>query len=229
MHYGDAVEHCFCHHRSRWPKTDCSMETFLSLFGSFFGLGVRAWRLIRRYLFPRPVVVEAISKAPPWRSDPHVIQWQITIRLRRGLLVWKNTLSKCRLYLIRRDWGPLDSPPEGIWLKWIESGIPIRELEISMRVGFTYEAIAVVRDDRDGMAYIANERFIETNGVEKKWLLKRDQPYSRSDIERFTFRIEVGVDNIAWKSKHYYAISVPPVGVSNDEFKLEALHERRPA
>jgi hypothetical protein len=79
------------------------------------------------------------------------------------------------------------------------------------------------------MAYIANERFIETNGVEKKWLLKRDQPYSRSDIERFTFRIEVGVGNIAWKSKHYYAIAVPPVGVSNDEFKLEALHERRPA
>jgi hypothetical protein len=183
------------------------------------------WAWKRR--FPTPEILPTATRK--LSDDENSAQWEATIRLKRGLLFWINRLPGCRLYLIRLDWGLLTSRPEGIWLKWIESGTAISQLENSLVVGRVYHAIMVVRDAREGTAYVANERFIDTNGAEKKWSLKPERDYPPGDIGRYAFTLQVGKGNKRWHFKHYYAAHVPPAGVGNDEFQMDVLHEHHRA
>ena len=179
-------------------------------------------------LMPRPEILTIIQKSQ-WMNDPEILQWKTSIRLKRGWLFWKNKKHNCRIFLIRRDFGDLTSPPEGIWLKWIEDGKQIEKLNTTLVGRRTYEVVLLVRDSREGVAYITNEEFVESGGSQKRWQLKPGRDFPLDPVGRFTFWIEVGVDNKRWRSQHYYAVRVPQAGVSNDEFVLETLYERMAA
>jgi hypothetical protein len=173
-------------------------------------------------LMPVPEVLADIEKLP-WNGGG--CQFLIHIRLKRGFLFWKNKLSNCRLYLIRRDFGDMSSDPEGIWLKWIIDGRSINSLSIPLEIGSLYKAAVIVRD-LEGYAYITNEEFVETQGQKRKWPLPagRDS-FPKDDFGRYTFWIDVGVGQKRWRSTHYYAAHIPPADVGNGPFRLEALLE----
>ncbi len=213
-----------------WGVTDPMWQTILIFSAAVCGLGsllVLLWP-IRHMFFPRPEITTAIEMTN-WQGYPYIAQWRAGARLKRGWLFWINTLGDCRLYLIRKDWGPLDSQPEGIWLKWIEDGEPVDKLEKSLTVGRKYQTVMVARDDNEGTAYIANERFIETGGIEKKWELKSVRDYEPGGIGRYTFTLEIGRAAKRWRSNHYYAVYIPPAGAGDGEFKMDVLREPRRA
>ena len=185
------------------------------------------WPWIWKRKFPRPCISGAVEKRVG--DNPNLQRWEVTITLKPGLLFWVRNLKRCRLYLIRRDWGPLTSRPEGIWLKWIDGDRPIEELETTLTVGRTYRAIVVERDDREGIAYVANERFVESGGTEKKWALKPKRDYPEGAVGRYTFELEVGQDDKRWSYRRFYAVHVPPAGAGNDGFKMEPLPMSRAA
>jgi hypothetical protein len=161
-----------------------------------------------------------------WDEEPDIAQWKVLVRLNRGWFWWRNKIKNCRLYLIRRDWGPLSSPPEGIWLKWICDGEKVKDLSITLEHDRKYEGVIAVRNFKDGVANIANETFIETNGLKKKFLLEPGRkPPINDPVGRYTFWLEVRSGKKKWRSHHFYALNVPPAGVSNDKFKLETLYD----
>lgn len=184
---------------------------------------------IWRRAMPRPEFSLDLRRCQ-WSDVSEAAQWMAAIRLRKGLFWWKNKIDNCRLYLIRRDFGRLDSAPEGIWLKWIENGQQLAPLGITMVAGKSYEAVVIVRDSRESTAYIANERFIETRGVEKRWPLSPGRDFPPNDpVGRYTFWLEIGVGRKRWRSEHYYVAHIPPAKVGNDDFRLQILYERTPA
>lgn len=185
---------------------------------------ISVWRWLRGKFMPRPQILTSTRKSQ-WGNDPECVEWAASFGFKKGWLCWKRQIENCRLFLIRKDFGPLDSPPEGIWLKWIEDGVSLDDLAITMVVGKTYEAILVVRDSREDAAYITNEGFITTGGNNKKWKLPSGRTFPIDPNGRFTFWLEIRIGKKAYRSEHYYVLCVPPAGVSNDEFKLETLYE----
>lgn len=172
----------------------------------------------------KPVITPEIRKAQ-WGDDQESVAWFATLCVKPGGLCWRDRLENCRIFLIRRDFGRLDSPPEGIWLKWIEDGEQKDSLTIAMERGKKYETAIVVRNWRDSSAYIANERFIESLGAEKKWELPSGRICPRDKNGRFTFWLEIRVGRKAYRSEHFYALMVPPAGTTNNEFTLNVLYD----
>jgi hypothetical protein len=179
-----------------------------------------AWKWLQGRLMPRPEFMRALRKAE-WGANPQSVQWTESIRLKRGWLEWERHIEDCRLYFMRKDFGP-DRDPEGIWLKWIEGGRPIDSLKITMEVGKTYESILVVRNEQEGTAYIANETFLQSRGNAKKFPLDPIRPAGINDIGGYyTFYLEIRSGKRRWRGDHYYAAFIPPAGVSNEQFKVE--------
>jgi hypothetical protein len=183
-----------------------------------------AYRFLWGLVMPVPEILRDRKKSL-WPNDPDRCQWKIGLSVKRGLARWEKEIKHCRLYYIRKDYGPLDSPPEGIWLKWIVDGEPVDSLAITLEVGRTYDAIAVVRNWREGTAYVANEKFIESKGIDKKWPLfpGRDSKFINDDASRYTFWLEIRSGKKSWRSKHFYAVTVPPAGEANDKFTLQII------
>jgi hypothetical protein len=181
------------------------------------------YRWARNKVIPTPKFLTGTRKSQ-WLSRPDSCQWQISFTLQKGLS-WTKRIERCRLYLIRRDFGPLDSEPEGIWLKWVVDGEPVDPMAITMEVGRSYGTIVVVRDWREGTAYIANEAFIESKGTQKKWPLPptRDSKFIDENKGRYTFWLEIRSGRKRWRSPHFYAAVIPAAGEHNDRVRLGAV------
>jgi hypothetical protein len=188
-----------------------------------FAMIISAWRWVTRRALPSPVF-HPDAQQSQWSNQSDISQWTVSIGLKKGWLRWKNSIADCRLYLIRRDFGQ-QAEPEGIWLKWIVDGKTLDPLATTLTTGKTYRATVVVRDVHEGTAYIANQRFIESDGAEKKWRLPpgRNDRHIDDPFGRYTFWIEVRSGKAAWRSSHYYSVSVPPSGQGNASFTLEIL------
>ncbi|MEQ8164842.1 MAG: hypothetical protein RIC93_02055 [Alphaproteobacteria bacterium] len=184
------------------------------------GFAISAWRWLARVFMPKPVFSRDVKKSQ-WVGANNGTQWAVSLSVRTGVLFWKNKIENCRLYLIRGDWGP-SGEPEGIWLKWIKNGQPIDDLKVTLDANDSYEAVVVVRDETEASAYIANERFIDTLGAEKKWELKPGRPCGINDpVGRYTFWLEVrSGQRRRWRSEHYYIVTVPPLGTNGGQFVL---------
>ena len=173
---------------------------------------------------PQPKFPHRALKAA-WSYSPHSFQWHVRFKIRRGWLPFLHRIEQAKLYLIPQNFGPLDSPPEPICLKWIEDGTPLREREASLRVGNIYEAIVLVRNEEEGTAYIADEMFIDTAGHQKMWpLLPGGLPLHDGPIGRYTFWLEIRAGKHIWRSPYDFVVEVPPAGpLSDAAFKLQLL------
>jgi hypothetical protein len=106
----------------------------------------------------------------------------------------------------------------------MKDGVPLDSLAATLMTGGTYEAIAVVRNEHeaDGTAFVANERFIETHGAQRKWRLPpgRHDPFIDDPVGRYEFWLEIRSKKKRWRSEHYYVVRVHPPGQNNDSFRL---------
>ena len=199
-------------------------ETTLPTVALPLALMLALWKWLMGRVMPKPVFMRNIQESD-WDGDANISQWRASFGFRRGWFFCKDRIENCRLYLIRKDWGP-PGEPEGIWLKWIENGNPVDSIKITLSAEKTYESTIVVRDTREGSAYIANERFISTDGREKKWELQPGRPPGINDpIGRYTFWLEIRAGTKRWRSEHYYVVTVPPAGENNDGFTLKTLRQ----
>ncbi|MGH3338811.1 MAG: hypothetical protein ACRDPL_08290, partial [Propionibacteriaceae bacterium] len=81
---------------------------------------------------------------------------------------------------------------------------------------------------REGAAYIANEKYVDTGGTAKEWPLSPRSPDAMSSdaVGRYTFWLEVRTVKSRWRSAHFYVVSVPPPGPgSNHSFILMTLDD----
>ena len=184
-------------------------------------LGLRNW--LASCALPSPSFLSA--EQSQWGDEQTISQWTVPICVKRGLLRWNNKIAGARLYLDRRDFGP-PGEPEGIWLTWIVDGKPAHETTLIAEK--IYRATIVVRDEREGTAYIANEKYVDTGGTAKEWPLSPRSPDAMSSdaVGRYTFWLEVRTVKSRWRSAHFYVVSVPPPGPgSNHSFILMTLDD----
>jgi hypothetical protein len=167
---------------------------------------------LRGRFLPSPVFLRD-ARLYPSPEDPNVFCWRALVQLKRGWLYWPSTIAHCRLYLIRKDFGPLNDEPEGISLEWTGG------TSSTLEVGKTYEAAVIIRDRREGIAYIA--KGIRTGQIQKKWPLRPGRGSEINDpVGRYTFWLEVRTDKKRWRSRHFYVVRVPPPG-HDHEFALD--------
>jgi hypothetical protein len=180
------------------------------------------WKAGRDWLMPKPLFLRE-CEAAGWAVDPAATQLVVSIGIEAGWLWGQDMIPNARLYFIRKDFGP-PGEPEGIWLKWIADGTVVHPLETNMLAGKDYKAVVAVRHPEEGIAYIANETFIESGGRERKWPLPPGRGPMIADPDgRYTFWLEVRSGKKRWRSEHFYALWVPPAGVRGERFTLKAV------
>lgn len=158
----------------------------------------------------------------PWRGDPDSRIWSECFEV-RGWLGYA-AIKNCSLYLIRRDWGDLTSPPEGMWMQWIEDGAPQEARTITLHAGRRYEALIAVRNTRENYACIAEHGFIESDGQVRKFNLPTERPsYISERGGRVTFELEIRSGKKTWRPDHYYSLIIPPPDESNDGFRMGTI------
>src|SRR5262245_35334289 len=181
------------------------------------------WNWLASRALPSPVFLSV--QRSQWGDEQTISQWTVPICVKMGLLRWKNKIAGARLYLDGRDFGP-PRESEGILLKWIVDGKLADET--SLIAGKIYSTTIVVRDEREGTAYIANEQFVDTGGTAKEWALSpgRHGDMITDAIGRYTFWLEVRTEKSRWRSAHFYVVTVPPPGPgSNHSFLLMTLDD----
>jgi len=185
----------------------------------------RIWRGIKRlwrsWIMAEPVFLSP-SQGIDFRYQPTLSWLHLSVRLRGG---WgQKSIEGCRVQLIR-NWGE-DPPGDGINMRWRHGDMPNGVEEITLRTGNTYSVPIAWRDDaEDGTTYITNTSWMQSNGTDKKWPLKpgRD-PSVNHPSGRYEFWLQVTGPGGPWRSRHRYAIHVPPANVGNSYFWVEPLY-----
>lgn len=133
----------------------------------------------------KPALQLLVSRAGAWpefgRQATRIEQsygllLRVPVTIRRGWISANPNIEDARAYLIRGDdFGP-PGAPEGIWLRWIENGRLLPTLKAALTIGAHYEVTVVARSEVEGTAYVANEKFIDSKGAERKWALEAKRP-----------------------------------------------------
>jgi hypothetical protein len=118
---------------------------------------------------------------------------------------------------------------DGINLRWRTPDEPNGRRKITIRYGEYYSIPIAMRDDsaeHNGTAWITNEDSILSNQVNRKWILEPGRlPPVSHPVGRFDFKIELRRGKKRWRSDIIYIIRVPPAGISNAFFSIEAMYE----